>query len=356
MKTVYLTLANGRQFRGVSAGAEGEAVAELVFTTSMGSYLETLTDACYYGQAVLQTFPLMGNYGVISEDLRGKKPTVAAYISREFCEEPSNFRSEGSIENYMRENGIIGVCGVDTREITKILRNEGTMNCIITENENLSSEQLERLSNHKITGAVEKTTVKQVQTHTPDQPKRRVVLWDFGESTSLVSELLKRDCEVVRVPGGFTAKQVLELSPDAIALSDGAGDPAENAEIIEEIKAAVNSGVPVFGLGLGHMMLALSQGGSTVKLKHGHRGASQPIIEKDTGRILIAGQNQGYAVKDVPKNARETYFNVNDKACEGLEYTDIPAYSLEFLPCDAIGPVDTKYIFDKFIELMDKAR
>ena len=353
MKKVYLFLENGMSFCGQAFGAQAEAVGELVFTTSMVGYLETLTDGNYYGQVVMQTFPLVGNYGVISDDLRSKTPALKAYIAKEICEVPSNFRCEGDLNSYLVENGIVGICGIDTREITKVLRTHGVMNCMITDKETLTEEQWDELRSYRINGAVEALGAKQVNTYMPENTKRRVVLWDFGECAGLVDTLVAKDCEVIRVPYKLSAKEIWQLSPDGVVLSDGPGNPAENIEIINEIRLLCKRKVPMFALGLGHQMLAISQGATTHKLKHGHRGSSQPVIEDATGRIFITTQNHGYAVTTPPHNAKQTYTNVNDKTCEGIEYNNIPVYSLEFAPETASGPVDTRYMFDKFIDAVD---
>ena len=353
MKKVYLFLENGMSFCGQAFGAQGDAIGELVFTTSMVGYLETLTDNNYYGQVVMQTFPLIGNYGVISDDIKGKKPALKAYIAKEICEVPSNFRCEGDLDTYLKENGIVGICGIDTREITKILRTHGVMNCMITDKAALSEDEMDELCGYRIKGCVEALSTKQVDTFIPENAKRRIVLWDFGESDALVEKLVSKDCAVVRVPHTLSAKEIWQLSPDGVVLSDGAGNPADNADIISEIRLLFKRKVPMFGLGLGHQMLAISQGASTHKLKHGHRGSSQPVIENATGRIFITTQNHGYAVTTPPHNATQVYTNVNDKTCEGIEYNGMPVYSLEFAPWNATGPVDTKYIFDKFIDAVD---
>ena len=353
MKKVYLFLENGMSFCGQAFGAQADAMGELVFTTSMVGYLETLTDNNYYGQVVMQTFPLIGNYGVIGDDLKGKKPALKAYIAKEICEVPSNFRCEGDLDSYLKENGIVGICGVDTREITKILRTHGVMNCMITDREALTEDEMDELCSYKIKGSVEALSTKQVDTYFPENVKRRIVLWDFGECGNLVENLTNKDCSVIRVPHTLTAKEIWQLSPDGVVLSDGAGNPADNEDIISEIRLLCKRKVPMFALGLGHQMLAISQGATTHKLKHGHRGSSQPVIEDATGRIFITTQNHGYAVTTPPHNATQTYTNVNDKTCEGIEYNGMPVYSLEFAPESASGPVDTRYMFDKFIDAVD---
>ncbi|MBR5773885.1 MAG: carbamoyl phosphate synthase small subunit, partial [Clostridia bacterium] len=207
MKKVYLFLENGMSFCGQAFGAQGDAVGELVFTTSMVGYLETLTDNNYYGQVVMQTFPLIGNYGVIGEDLKGKKPALKAYIAKEICDIPSNFRCEGDLDSYLKENGIVGICGIDTREITKILRTHGVMNCMITDRDTLTEDEMDELCGYRIKGGVEALSTKQVVTEIPENTKRRIVLWDFGECGNLVENLVSRDCAVVRVSYKLSAKE-----------------------------------------------------------------------------------------------------------------------------------------------------
>ncbi len=352
----YLILENGTVFAGKSFGYAGETTGEVVFTTAMTGYLETLTDPSYYGQIVTQTFPLIGNYGVIPSDFESKKPYLKAYIVRQWCQHPSNFRCEGLLDTFLKEHKIVGLCGIDTRALTKIVREHGVMNARIAVGPAVTDELLQELKDYRVVNAVESVTCEEEYTYTPEETKRRVVLWDFGAKENIARELVKRGCEVIRVPAHTGAARILELAPDGLMLSNGPGDPAENKSIVEELKQILTHKIPTFGICLGHQLLALSQGARTEKLKYGHRGANQPAVDTQTGRVYITSQNHGYAVvsDSLPGNARESYKNGNDGTCEGVAYTDMPAFSVQFHPEAAAGPLDTAFLFDEFMAMMDK--
>ncbi|MDE7453615.1 MAG: carbamoyl phosphate synthase small subunit, partial [Clostridia bacterium] len=264
MKKVYLTLQNGKQFQGYSFGADGEVVGELVFTTGMTGYIETLTDPSYFGQIVVQTFPLIGNYGMISSDCESKKPWVSAYIVREKCDAPSNFRCEQTLDKYLADNGIIGLYGVDTRELTKIVREAGVMNAAITSK---PVKNFEEINKYCVKRAVESVTAQEVEYFgNPDGMK--IAVWDFGAKENIVRELVKRGCYCVKVPSFYTAEQILELKPDGLMLTNGPGDPAENVQIIQNLKKLAGK-LPIFGICLGHQLFALAMGGKTKKMKYG---------------------------------------------------------------------------------------
>lgn len=355
MQKAYLILENGTIFEGKSFGAAGEAVGEIVFTTAMTGYLETLTDPSYYGQIVVQTFPLIGNYGVIPADFESDRPHVKAYIVRDWCQEPSNFRCEGDLDTFLKQNNIVGLYGIDTRQLTKIVRESGVMNGkIVTEGSGFSFDDLK---SYKIIDAVKNTTCSEEKVFTPDgEIKRRVCLFDFGAKDNIRRELVKRGCEVTVVPAYTTCERVEELNPDGIMLSNGPGDPAENVEIINELKKLAEKKIPTFGICLGHQLLALSQGGRTEKLKYGHRGANQPAAELETGRVYITSQNHGYAVinDSLGDNAKVSFVNANDGTCEGITYLNMPAFSVQFHPEACGGPLDTGFLFDKFMALIDE--
>lgn len=356
MHKAYLILENGTIFEGKSFGASGEAVGEIVFTTAMTGYLETLTDPSYYGQIVVQTFPLIGNYGVIPSDFESECPHVKAYIVRDWCQEPSNFRCEGDLDTFLKKEGVIGIYGIDTRALTKIVREYGVMNGkIITEGSN-SGFGLSELKNYTIRDAVKNTTCKEEKVISPVSVKRKVVLWDFGAKANIARELVARGCEVTVVPSFTKAQRILELAPDGIMLSNGPGDPAENTEIIEELRKVCEKKIPTFGICLGHQLLALSQGAKTHKLKYGHRGANQPCENVDTGRVYITSQNHGYAVVNdsLGEGAKVWFVNANDGTCEGIRYENMPAFSVQFHPEACGGPLDTGFLFDSFIKMIDE--
>ena len=290
---IYICLENGNVFEGKSFGAKGEVIGELVFTTGMGGYIETLTDPSYFGQIVMQTFPLIGNYGFIEEDKESEKSFVSAYIVREWCEEPSNFRCEKGLDDYLKENNIIGVYGVDTREITKTIREAGVMNAIITSNP--ATVDYGKLKAYKVKDAVKSVSCTKPYMSASQEHKYNVVLIDYGTKKNIIRELNKRGCNVAVVPYNTKAQDILSLNPDGIMLSNGPGDPKENVEAIEELKKLFGN-VPIFAICLGHQLLALSQGGETTKLKYGHRGVNQPVKNLETGRTYISSQNHGYAV------------------------------------------------------------
>lgn len=355
MQKAYLILENGTIFEGKGFGAVGETVGEIVFTTAMTGYLETLTDPSYYGQIVVQTFPLIGNYGVIPSDFESSRPQVRGYIVRDQCQEPSNFRCEGVLDTFLKDNGIVGLYGIDTRALTRIVRESGVMNGkIVTEGTALSFADLR---SYKIVDAVKNTTCDKETVYSPEgEVKRRVALYDLGAKRNICRELVKRGCEVTVVPAYTTAERIKELSPDGIMLSNGPGDPAENVEIIGEIQKLCNMRIPTFGICLGHQLLALSQGAKTEKLKYGHRGANQPAAEQETGRVYITSQNHGYAVisSSLPEGARASFVNANDGTCEGVSYDYMPAFSVQFHPEACGGPLDTGFLFDRFISLIDE--
>lgn len=349
---IYICLANGDVFAGKSFGASGEVTGELVFTTGMGGYIETLTDPSYYGQIVMQTFPLIGNYGFIDEDMECEKSAVKAYVVREFCEAPSNFRCNETLEAYLKKNNIVGVYDVDTREITKIIREYGVMNAVITTNPD--SVDMEKLKTYRVENAVKSVSPEKPYMSAADEHKYNVVLIDYGTKRNIVRELNKRGCNVAVVPYSTKADDILSLNPDGIMLSNGPGDPEENTEAIEELKKLVGK-KPIFAICLGHQLLALSQGGTTSKLKYGHRGVNQPVKNLETGRTFISSQNHGYAVENDSVEAAGgviTYINANDGTCEGVDYKDKQAFSVQFHPEACSGPHDTRFIFDKFINMM----
>lgn len=366
LSKAYLILANGMVFEGTSIGIEGKVIGETVFTTGMTGYLETLTDPSYFGQIVTQTFPLIGNYGVINEDFESKKSWVRGYIVRDLCEKPSNFRCEGNLNSFLKAQNLIGIQGIDTRQLTKILREAGVMNGMIASGKDAEkietilknpSEKEALLSEIKKYAIVD--AVKSVQSLCKEDfpvksAAHHVVLYDFGAKANIKRELEKRGLKVTVVPYNTTAEEIKKIAPDGIMLSNGPGDPAENTGVIAEIKKLCETKIPIFGICLGHQMLALARGAKTSKLKYGHRGGNQPVKDLDSGRVFISSQNHGYAVENdtLPSFAKLRFINTNDGTCEGIEYTDIPAFSVQFHPEACGGPHDTNYLFDLFTRMM----
>lgn len=347
----YLVLQDGTAFEGEGFGADVESTGELVFTTGMCGYIETLTDPSYYGQIVMQTFPLIGNYGMIEADFEGKCH-VKGYVVREWCADPSNFRCQYDLDRFLKERGIPGICGVDTREITRIIREHGVMNARICGEIPGSTDEIIKYS---VAGAVNGVTSDKTETLRPDGNKKyRVVLMDFGAKANIARSLCRRFCEVVSVPAGTTAEEILAMKPDGVMLSNGPGDPAENTAVIGEIGKLFGK-VPMFGICLGHQLMALSQGGRTVKLKYGHRGVNQPVRDLAGERTFITSQNHGYAVvSDSVRSGSVRYINANDGTCEGIDYPDFCAFSVQFHPEACSGPHDTEFLFDRFCDLMKK--
>ena len=342
---VYLTLENGRQFTGYAFGAQKEVVGELVFTTGMTGYIETLTDPSYYGQIVTQTFPLIGNYGMIEADTESKKPWVTAYIVREKCDEPSNFRCGGTIDDYLKKQGIPGIYGIDTRELTKIVREAGVMNAAITKK---PLKDLDEVRAYTIKDAVKSVTCDEIE-YLGDPNGIKVAVWDFGAKRNIMRELAKRGCYCVEVPSYYTAEQILALEPQGLMLTNGPGDPSENTEVIANIKKLAGK-LPIFGICLGHQLFALAMGGRTKKMKYGHRGSNQPVKNLDTGRVYISSQNHGYEViSSSVEGGKLSFVNANDGTCEGFEYPELNAYTVQFHPEACGGPMDASFLFDKFI-------
>lgn len=355
-KTGYLVLENGKIFRGERFGAEGEITAEVVFTTGMTGYLETLTDPSFWGQIVTQTFPLIGNYGVIPADFESDSIGPRAYIVKHWCQAPSNFRSEGSLDTFFKEKGVVGLSEIDTRTLAKTIREKGVMNGMITDSP--ETVDFEKLRAYRVTGAVQAVSVKEPYTVKPaGEVKKRVALLDFGLKKNIFRELRDRGAQVTVCPCGTTAEEIKALGVDGIMLSNGPGDPAENLKIIENLKEICKLNIPIFGICLGHQLLALAHGFRTEKLKYGHRGANQPVKNLETGRVYITSQNHGYAVVSESidgKTAKELFINVNDNTCEGVRYLDCPAFTTQFHPEACAGPLDTRALFDEFFAMMEK--
>ena len=353
----YLVLANGKTFEGERFGAPGDVIAELVFTTGVVGYVETLTDPSYAGQIVIQTFPAVGNYGICPDDFEGA-PALEGYVVREYCDDPSNFRSQGTLDAFLKERGIPGLFGVDTREITRILREEGTMNAAIVDelpdDEAAADDLLAHIAAFRVTEPVAHVACAQPEVHPAAGEKHfAVTLVDYGAKMNIIRSLVARGCEVTVVPPTTTAADILAANPDGIMLSNGPGDPKDNVFAIAQIRELIGK-VPVFGICLGHQLLALAEGGDTRKLKYGHRGANQPVSETDGPRTYITSQNHGYEViadslagKGVP-----LFTNANDGSNEGMAYPDDRCFSVQFHPEACGGPFDTQYLFDDFLALM----
>jgi carbamoyl-phosphate synthase small subunit len=349
----FLILEDGTVFTGTSIGSTRDMISEIVFNTSMTGYLEVLTDPSYAGQAVVMTYPLIGNYG-ITPDMESLKAWPDGYIVRELSRMPSNFRCEGTIQDFLKKYDIPGIAGVDTRALTKILREKGTMNGMITTNENYDLEEvISKLKNYKVEGVVSKVTCE--EKYVLEGTGKKVALLDLGAKKNIAKSLNDRGCEVTVYPADTTAEEIIASNPDGIMLSNGPGDPAECTSIIKEIKKLYETDIPIFAICLGHQLMALATGGTTYKLKYGHRGGNHPVKDLQTGRVYISSQNHGYVVdedKIDPNVAVPAFKNVNDGTNEGLAYVGKNIFTVQFHPEACPGPQDSGYLFDRFLEMM----
>ena len=386
----FLILEDGTVFEGTHIGAEKEIISEIVFNTSMAGYLEVLTDPSYAGQAVCMTYPLIGNYGICTEDMESTRPWPDGFIVRELSRIPSNFRSDKTIQEFLEEHGVPGIAGIDTRALTKLLREKGTMNGCITTNENYDFEELSKKMKVYTTGkVVEKVTCEQKYTvngsreleengpisgsarYTGQKEMRpslvyklngkgmKVALLDMGAKNNIAHSLAQRGCDVTVYPALAKAEEIIKDAPDGIMLSNGPGDPKDCDSIIAEIKKLYDTDIPIFAICLGHQLMALATGADTYKMKYGHRGGNHPVKDLQTGRVYISSQNHGYVVdmeKLDEKIATPAFINVNDGTCEGLKYTGKNIFTVQFHPEACAGPQDTGFLFDRFIEMMKEGK
>ena len=360
-KKGYLLLADGRLYEGVLRGADKAAAGEAVFLTSVVGYMDTLTDPAYAGQIVVQTFPQIGNYGVVPVAADAAKPSLSGYVCRALCDTPSNFRCEGTLEQYLAENGIPCLTDVDTRAITRHLRDHGVMQAaILTEKPEDIQAAAAALCGVKADLAA--TSDKEI-VPAEKEGAYKVVLWDLGAKADTLFQLESRGCAVTVVPANIKAEQILAMAPDGVVISGGAGNPADYESIANEIREVCLKRIPLFAIGLGHQLLAVSQGADTAKLPYGHRGGNQPIEDIKTGSCYITSQNHGYEVDKatLPDNASLRFVNRNDGSCEGIDYMDMPAFSVQFQPAMTGGllqagnlasKIGTHFLFDRFIALM----
>lgn len=388
----YLILEDGTVFEGTHIGAEREVISEIVFNTSMAGYLEVLTDPSYAGQAVCMTYPLIGNYGVCREDMESAKAWTDGFIVRELSQVPSNFRSDMGLEEFLKENDVPGIAGIDTRALTKLLREKGTMNGMITTRQGVElAGVLPALAAYAPGKVVERVTCREAYRVEPartlsdngalsgmarfDERAYRegerercpslvkelngaglkVALMDFGAKANIAASLAARGCSVTVYPAWTKAEEILSREPDGIMLSNGPGDPKECGDIIEEIRKLYASEVPVFAICLGHQLMALANGADTHRLKYGHRGGNHPVKDLMSGRVYISSQNHGYVVDTDtldPKVAVPAFINVNDGTNEGLAYTGKNIFTVQFHPEACPGPQDSGYLFDRFIAMM----
>ncbi len=396
----FLILEDGTVFEGTHIGVEKEVISEIVFNTSMAGYLEVLTDPSYAGQAVCMTYPLIGNYGICHEDMESKKPWPDGFIVRELSGIASNFRSDETIQDFLEQNGVPGIAGIDTRALVKILREKGTMNGMITTNGNYNVDEIiPKLKAYTTGKVVEKVTCSEkiqikgsrdlcengpisgsaafekekyerfLQGDMSAREKRpslvrelnglgkHVALLDFGAKDNIAHSLAMRGCDVTIYPATTPASEIIADAPDGIMLSNGPGDPKECTQIIAEIRKLYETDIPIFGICLGHQLMALATGADTFKMKYGHRGGNHPVKDLATGRVYITSQNHGYVVdmdKLDPKVAVPAFINVNDGTNEGLAYTGKNIFTVQYHPEACAGPQDSGYLFDRFIKMMEE--
>ena len=351
MKKGYLVLQNGRVFEGKAFGADAPRIGELVFETGMVGYVEAITDPSFYGQIVLQTFPSAGNYGVCGEDFEGK-PALFGFVVRDVTPVPSNYRSQMDLDTFMKKIGVMGICGIDTRAVTRILRENGSMNAMICTE---VPDDLSAIQNYRITDAVANVTCKEEYVvEAQGEEKHRVTMVDFGAKKSIARELAKRGCRVRVVPAAYSAEEILSDDPDGVMLSNGPGDPMENPYQIEQVKKLMGR-KPLFGICLGYQIMAVANGGCVEKMKFGHHGGNQPVTKADGSRTYITSQNHIYAVVgESVEGAQVRYFNANDGTCEGIAFPDAKAFAVQFHPEAHSGPRDTGFLFDEFVAMMEE--
>ncbi len=372
MKKARLVLADGTCFEGVSFGAEGETLGEIVFNTSMFGYQEILTDPSYKGQIVAMTYPEIGNYGVNVEDVESRGPFVEGFIVRNYTEVPSNWRANKSLHDYLVENNVVGISGIDTRKLTKHLRDKGAQVGIIsTGDESVEALQAKAAGDKGLVGRDLASLVSTPETYEWDESlwnvesgygkaadhKYHVVAYDFGIKRNILRNLASAGCRVTVVPAKTPAKDVLALNPDGVFLSNGPGDPEPLDYAIENIREILGH-KPVFGICLGHQLLGLALGGKTFKMKFGHHGGNQPVMDLETRKVEITSQNHGFAVDvdSIPGGAELTHVHLNDQTVAGIRHKEMRAFGVQYHPEASPGPHDSSYLFTRFIRLMDESR
>jgi carbamoyl-phosphate synthase small subunit len=359
-KKAILVFETGRTFRGASFGAEGESFGEIVFNTSMSGYQEILTDPSYAGQIVCMTYPLIGNYGVNEEDAESRRPWVEGFVVREASRIASNWRSTETLDSYLKRHKIVGIEHIDTRALVRHIRDKGAMRACISTVDLDEKSLLEKIlaspemANRELASSV---TIDESFDYPAFAPEKfHVVAYDFGVKTNSLREFAKFGCRITVVPAETSASEVLAMKPDGIFLSNGPGDPSSMKAVVTEIKKLTETKVPMFGICLGHQILGQVFGGETYKLKFGHRGGNQPIMDLTTGKVEIASHNHGFAVEaeSLPETVEITHVNLNDQTVAGLQHKTLPIFSVQYHPESAPGPHDSEYLFKRFIELMGK--
>lgn len=343
-----LILENSMIFEGRAFGYLEETVGEVVFNTGMTGYQQVLTDPSYYGQIVTMTYPLIGNYGINLDDNESNAPKVKGFIVRESCDSPNNFRCEIKLKDYLKSHKIMALEGIDTRALTRILRNSGTMKGIITTEELSEAYVIQKLESFSNVEAVKKVTTE--KTYKIDGQGQHIAVLDFGVKANILDSFKKRGCSLTVFPANISFEEVLKANPYKIFLSNGPGDPEDLPQVIANIKKLIGK-KPIAGICLGHQLLALALGGKTAKLKFGHRGCNHPVKDLERNRVYITSQNHGYYVKELPQEVEATHISMNDGTVEGMRHKKLPIFSVQYHPEACPGPRDAEYIFDKFLEL-----
>ncbi|MFL6468686.1 MAG: glutamine-hydrolyzing carbamoyl-phosphate synthase small subunit [Pyrinomonadaceae bacterium] len=360
MTKAILVLEDGRTFHGASFGAVGETFGEMVFNTSMTGYQEILTDPSYAGQIVCMTYPLIGNYGTNESDVESRRPWAEGFVVREASRISSNWRSTISLDDYLKQNNIVGIERIDTRALVRHIRDKGAMRAGISSIKTAPEALLEKvllspdMKNRELATTV--TVEEKFDYPAMDDAKFHVVAYDFGVKTNSLREFSKFGCKITVVPAEASAQEVLALEPDGVFLSNGPGDPASMTKVIDEIKKLTESQVPMFGICLGHQLIGEAFGAKTFKMKFGHRGGNQPIKDLTTGKVEITAHNHGFAVdaESLPADVEITHINLNDHTVAGLQHKTLPVFSVQYHPESAPGPHDSEYLFERFVELMKK--
>ncbi len=356
-----LATADGSVFEGRSVGAEGESTGELVFNTSMTGYQEILTDPSYAGQIVTMTYPHIGNYGVNEDDVESGHPYVRGFVMRECCFEPSNWRATATLPEYLKKNNVVAIDGVDTRQITRLLRTKGAMKAVIsTADLNADALVAKARAGADMAGSdfVKEVTIREAyEWPAPSNAKYRVVAMDYGIKRNILRLLAQAGCAVTVLPATAGPEEVMALDPDGVFLSNGPGDPAALPYVYPTVQELIGRRVPIFGICLGHQILGHALGGTTYKLKFGHRGGNQPVHYAPTGKVEITAQNHGFAVDPASLNQDEvefTHTHLNDRTCSGMAHRSLPIFSVQYHPEASPGPHDSRYLFEKFTRLMDE--
>lgn len=351
-----LILENGIKFKGKAFGYIKESVGEIVFTTSMTGYQETLTDPSFAGQIVTMTYPLIGNYGINLEDMESRKPFLKGLVVREKCDMPNNWRCEMTLDGFMEQHKIIGIEGIDTRALTRVLRDAGTMKGIITTRvDDLTPSQIQqKFDSYSNKNAVKETTCEEKYVMSGKGTHLAVI--DCGIKTSILRDLNKRGCKLSVFPAFTSAEEILAVKPDALFMGNGPGDPEDVPSVVEVVKTVLDTGLPAIGICLGHQIISIALGCKTSRLKFGHHGGNHPVKDLQSGRVYITSQNHEFVISELSEDVEATFINVNDGSIEGIKHRTKPIYTVQFHPEASPGPLDTQILFDRFLKIVEEVK